>query len=277
MDEFKPENNQENQGTESFSEELQTVENGSLNTEQYGGMGENETQEPVVELSLMQRILGILLSPGEVFRDLERRPKLLFPLLLVAFGQVIFLGARFSLYKEFMLSNMKMMMKTSPMHLSMEQMQAAVNTQATFGLIVTPIVSLVSLVIITAITMWILRLFGGKGSFKQYLCMNGYTNVISMVYLLIALILSFFTANIYMDVPYDSIATFLGPDMRGTWAFGIAKGIRVFAIWQYSALAIGLAYISKVDKRIVYGLVALGFVALVLFGGYGEAQLAKFL
>lgn len=272
MDEFKPENTQENQENQENRENI-----GYAEVEQNAGGEEYVIPEPVAELSFMQRLIGMILSPVEVFKDLERSPKLLFPLLLVAFSQVIFLGARFSLYKQSMFDNMKMMMKASPMQLSAEQIQAAVNTQAVVGLIATPIVSVIFLLIGTAVVMGILRIFGGKGTFKQYLSMNGYTNVIGVVYLLIALVLSFFTANIYIDVPFDSIATFMGPDMRGTWVFGIAKGIRVFSIWQYAVFAAGLAYISKADKRIVYGLVALGFIAMVIFGGYGEAQLAKYL
>jgi hypothetical protein len=172
---------------------------------------------------------------------------------------------RLPLFKEFMLNRTAEQLSNAGSQygsaMTPEMIQQAANSGTIFGLAALPLGSLFGWLITTLIFFAVIKIGGGQGRFKHYLSVTGYSYVISTVYILLILIMSFFTNSLYMEAPLTSLASVLNPDTSAPWMYGLAKGIDLFTIWQYVVTAIGLTVVSKFKRKwVCYLIVAIFFV-----------------
>jgi len=228
----------------------------------------------VSNMGFFQKIAGVIFSPGKTMRSIAERPKILFPLLLAAFSQVIVYLVRYPLYQDFMAETLKKSMEIQKtkfnIELTPQQVDQALQIQSISSLVATPIMTLLVWLIGTAVVYGLLKAFKGQGKFKSYLAVTGYAYIITLLYQLIVIAVSFFTGSLYLMVPLTSLASLLPADMAGTFLFGVIKGIDLFSIWFYAVIAIGLAEASKVKKTTVYTIVGIVFALVLLIAGAGE-------
>lgn len=243
----------------------------------------NITGEEVTikKMGFLQRVAGVITSPGKVMENLAARPRILFPLFLIAFAQLALYMIRLPLYQDFL---RKTMQATSQLTESLtgvtmtpELMEQALSRSVSQSIITTPIGSLFYWLLITVIFFAIFKIAGAQGKFKQYLSVTGYAYVITALYLLITLCVSYFTGSLHLDMPLTSIANVFGEGMKGSFVFGLLKGLDVFSIWYYAVMAIGLQAVSGFKKRTVYGIVAAIFIIGMLITGAGEAAMGAYL
>ncbi len=127
--------------------------------------------------------------------------------------------------------------------------------------------------LVQALVLWlILKIFKGQGRFKQFLSVIGYSSVISVLAAIVSVIAIQLTGT-YSDVTYTSLAAFM-PDMKGSFIFGMARSLDVFNIWYFVCASIGVATISKIDKKKVYLVMVILFIVVAAIGGYNEVQSA---
>jgi len=124
-----------------------------------------------------------------------------------------------------------------------------------------------------ALVFWvIIKIFKGQGRYKQILSITGYAAVISALGTIVTIITTQLTGT-FSEVSFTSLASLL-PNMKGNFIYGVAKLIEVFSIWQYAVIAIGIATVSKLDKKKAYLIVACIFVGLAIYTGVMEVRMA---
>ena len=236
-------------------------------------------EEVVLEQpGFLKRILWTVTSPGKLMENLAQRPRVLFGLILSALSLDVLYLARLPLYKDFLrsttLASSEYVESLTGQAMTAEMVEEALPTSMITGLISQPFGALFGLLLITLIFFAIFKIMGGQGKFKAYLSVTAYSGVISALYILLILIVSFFTGSLHQDVPLTSLATLASSDMAGTFFYGVLKGLEIFSIWSYAVMAIGFTAVSKLKSKHVYIVVAAIFLVGLVIAGFGEAALS---
>lgn len=229
---------------------------------------------PNEQPGLLKRIAWVLTSPGKLMENLAARPRVLFGLILSALSMDVLYLVRLPLYKDFLrsstLATSDYVESLTGQALTAEMVEQGLPAATIQGLIVTPITMVIIMLFITLIFFAILKIMGGKGKFKAYLSVTSYSYVISALYILLLIPVSFVTGSLHQDVPLTSLATLASADMEGTFLYGILKGIDIFSIWYYSVMTIGFIAVSKLKKTYVYGVATAIFLIGLMIVGAGE-------
>jgi hypothetical protein len=220
---------------------------------------------PANGMNLVQRIKGVILSPGMTMDNLVERPRLLLPLIITAVAQAAVYFARYPMYQEYMNNTIAGTLANAGMTAD------AIQNYIFLGAAATPLTTLFGWFLSAVIFFAVFKIFGAKGKFKQYMSIIGYAYIIYVLYYIIVLVASFFTGSLYMNITLTSIANLLPAEMSGSFLYGIAMGIDIFSIWYYCVIAIGMAALSGFRKRNTYILVALIYVAGLIVAGFGAA------
>ncbi|NJD04617.1 MAG: YIP1 family protein [Ruminiclostridium sp.] len=235
----------------------------------------------VNKMGFLERVTAVITSPGKVMENLNEKPRILFPLFLIAFAQLALYMIRLPLYQDFLrksaLAGAELAKSLTGIELTPEMVEQSMSQSVIQSIITTPLGSLFGWLFITVIFFAVFKIAGGKGRFKQYLSVTGYAYVITALYLLITLVVSYFSGSLHMGMPLTSIAALFGEEMKGSFVFGMLKGLDVFSIWYYGVMAIGLTVVSGFKKRTVYGIAAGLFFIGLLIAGTGEAAVGAYL
>lgn len=236
------------------------------------------TQENVLpRLNVFQRIIYIVTSPEKLMLDLEQKPRVLLGILLTILTPMLTMFAAFPMFKEYLRGTFE---STGAYEQLLAQMSAEQIESVLVGsAISTPVFAGIGagiVLLVEALVIWlVLKIFKGQARFKQILSVIGYTSVISVLAAIVSIIASNVT-GVYTDVTYTSLSSLL-PEMKGTFAFGFARTIDVFGIWAFVVSTIGIATVSKIDKKKVYVVMACIFIILALYMGYNEVKAASLL
>lgn len=214
------------------------------------------------ELSFIQRVSGIVLSPTKVMKNLIQKPRILFPILAIAFGLLLFYSIRFSLYSEFM----KYMTIQKNPSVPADQLELSAKIVPIVGLALSPFTSLFNFFVSTTIIFVLAKIFKGQGKYKQYMSVVGYTTVIVLLYYLVNIIMSFITGNLFLDSSLANISNLIAPEIKGTFLYGFLRGVSLFNVWQYCIVGIGTYQLSKLNKPKVIIIVAVAYIVSVLTG-----------
>lgn len=230
---------------------------------------------------LFKRILWVLTSPGKLMENLAERPRVLLGLILSALSLELVYITRMPLYQDFLresaMASSGYMESMTGQTMTAEMVEQSLPTSTIMGLIMTPVGAVIGMLFITVIFFAILKLMGGQGKFKAYLSVTGYAYVISALYFLLIIPISFVTGSLHQNAPLTSLATLASPDMAGTFFNGILKGLDIFSIWYYAVIAIGFTVVSKLKKSYVYSVVAGIFIIGLIIAGVGETALKAFM
>src|SRR5437016_9732564 len=115
----------------------------------------------------VQRIIVVIISPDETFASIARQPDFLAPLLIILILSAIG-GYIFAQRVDFTAAAREAMEERGNM--SQAQMESALKITATVSKIIaygSPLVSLISLLIIAGVILLAFRMMGGEGTFKQ--------------------------------------------------------------------------------------------------------------
>ncbi len=219
------------------------------------GIG-NETP-PTGKMNFLQRVVGIITSPAEVMKDLSEKPRILFPILVAALGTLIFYLLRLDLFKEFSTHVVELGLEQSNQAMTPQQVEAAKSMGWWITLIATPFTGLFQWFISATVMFGLAKLLKGEGKYKQYLSVVGYSSVVIVLSLLITFAVSFFTNSIMLDSSLANLTNLFAPGLKGSFLYGIIRGIDLFIVWQYCVIGIGIAVVSKLSKAKAYGIAAL--------------------
>lgn len=205
-------------------------------------------------LSLPRRLVGVFLSPAQVFDSLRERPSWVVPLLVyIAIGLVATLLIPESLIREMVESQM-----AERGEMTQEQMDAAVKVAGAFrfaGPLLWPIVQALA---ISGIFFLVFNLFtGADARFVHYLA--GTTHALLIQALGAAVTTPLILVR--QDLETRLSLALLAPGLESGFVYNLLNGIAIFGIW--TAVVLGIAG-SRLSRRVAAG-PAVGIV-LGLYG-----------
>lgn len=231
---------------------------------------ETEEKAPATDsLSLVEQILGVIISPYETMADLARKPRILFPIIAMALTMPALYLIRYDMFKSFMIETMEASMAQQGVMMPAEQISAMMEWIPMVSIASTPFSVLIGWLFMTGVFFGLAKTMKGRGTFKQYLSVTGYAYVVTVLYCLISLVMSFFTGEITMNT---SLGLFFA-DLQGSYVYGLLRSIDLFNIWYYVLMAIGVGIVSEISRPRIYGAVAAVYLITVLVGGYSAQYL----
>lgn len=229
-------------------------------------------------MSLFQRVMGIIVSPAETMKSLINKPRIALPIILIALGLTIFYIIRFPLYKETLQSGIELAMQNANIQMTPAQIDNKVNTAAILNLAGTPFGALMGWIIWASLIFALIKIFKGEGRYKQYLSVTGYSYVIMILYYVLSLIISLATNTLATDLSITSAANLLPAGTKDTLPFiyGVLAGVEVFAIWRLVVTGIGLKLLSKLSSIKVYSILFVLYALELLISGGAMAVASMF-
>lgn len=220
--------------------------------------------EPNPAMSFPARLAGIIFSPQETMVDLSIRPRIAFPIVAMVLALPLFYILRYPMFVEFTRKIMEASMQGQAAQLPPGQLDALMQWIPAVQIGTAPISVLISWVIVAAIFFGLIKLFKGEGRFVQLLSITGYAYTIYMLYLLVSLLVSFFSGELMLN---DSLAL-LAPGLQGSYMYGLLRGIDFFGLWRYIVIIIGITAVSKLNYGKSIGIVALVYIPTVLIEAF---------
>lgn len=236
----------------------------------------------IVPQSFFSRLIGVLFSPGETFREIGRAPRLLLPILtmmliggVVSFLLIERIGLQNFFKAQFDQAVASGRMSPEDANKQLEQMTkgpAATFTKAIFP-VSGALQGLLVALIIAGIFKLISMVMGADNEFKPVLTVTVYAFLaVSLVSSALLVIVLFLKSPEEIDIQnligsnLNALLTVLvGKDGLPKFIMALARWVDVFAIWIISLLAIGYSAISKrmkvstaaISLSVVYALMAL--------------------
>ena len=242
-----------------------------------------------------QRIIGVLFSPDSTFKSIARRPDWVVPLVLPLFegfvrdaiaGGYTFPGLT-QLVPEMAVISLAAGVIMAPRvdfasatreameqnkNMSQEQIDRAAKMTASIAKVTTylsPVLSLIGLLIISGVLLLAFRLFGGEGDFKQAFSVTCYASIPTIIKSVVTLIIIVARGGM---VPAQTLATlvrsnlgFLADMKTNPMAFALLTSFDIFSIWFLALLIIGFAYVSRLSKvKSAVIIISLWIVVLLL-------------
>lgn len=237
---------------------------------------------PAEQPGLLKRLLWVFTSPGKLMASLAERPKVLLTLILAAIPIDLLYFLRMPLYKDFLRNTLIQQSQGSYMQslgveMTPEMIEAQLPMQVTLGLITTPVGIIIMMLLTALICFAIFRIMGGEGKYKAYLSVVSHASVITVLYTLLLIPISYITGSLNLTPPVTSLATLVAKDAVGPVIFGILSSLDLFSIWYYVVIAIGMAAVSKLKKKNVYIVVAILFVISMIITVYSTQAASQLL
>lgn len=227
-----------------------------------------------------QRIIGVLFSPGETFRDIAAKPDFLAPIiviLIVSIASSIVIAPRVD-FESAIREQMEESGKMSP-----ADVDRAVRFASAFAkamLYAAPVINFIFFGVIAGVLLLAFRLFGGEGGFKQALSATLYAWMPMIIAGLIGMIILLARGSVSADQLANLVMSNLGfmvDQKENMVAFALLSSIDVFVIWTLALLIIGFSHLSKMSTgksaAIVLSLWAVILVFKVGFAAMGAARM----
>lgn len=221
--------------------------------------------------NVFSRFAGALFSPGETFRDIARRPDILWPLVfIVALGFVstALIVPRLDL-ESISAAQMEALRKQRPgvSDADLEDLLKFSTASTKVAMWVAPLLSIAIYAIIAGILLGAFRLMGGEGTYKQAFSASLYAWTPLLLFSVIMLIVvvargSFDPAAAATIV--RSNPAFLVDMKEQPVLFTFLAAIDVFTIWTVALLTIGFAELSKMTRAKAAGIVVSLWIVFVV-------------
>ena len=227
-----------------------------------------EVSPEVKPMNFIQRVSGVIVSPGETMKNLTAKPRILFPFIMVGLGILLFYLSRYTLYMDFLRESAEAAIAQQGLEYTPEQMDATMKLTRIIGLVGAPFGAIL-MWLITAVILFVgAKILKGEGSFKQYMSVTGYAYVITILYYFLSAVVSFFSGQLMLNTSLGLLV----PDMQGTYIYGILRSIDLFTIWYYMVVTLGVLAVSKLSKTKVYAMMSIIYIGSILIGA-GQAKI----
>src|SRR3954447_1826886 len=216
-----------------------------------------------------QRIIGVLFSPDATFASIARRPDWVVPLVLLLLVSLA-AGVIIAPHVDFGAAAREAMEQNK--NASPEQIDKAVRISASIGKVFTyisPVLSLIGLLVIAGIVLLAFRIFGGEGDFKQAFSVTCYSSIPTIIKSVVTLIIIVAKGGI---IPAQALATlvrsnlgFLVDYKTNPVAFALLSSFDIFSFWFLALLIIGFSYVARVSKvKAAVTIISLWIIVLLL-------------
>jgi hypothetical protein len=235
---------------------------------------------PPAPKSSMQRIIGALFSPDETFRDIALKPDVLIPLLIIL---VISTISGIVLAPRLDFESLRPQMAAKNPNLGPEDLDRMVRMAGAVGKVsayASPVIIVLSFVVIAAVLLLAFRLFGGEGTFRQAFSIVIYAWIPRVIQgLILTIIIAVKGTADVNDIPtlVRSNPAFLVDMTDHPVLFSFLSTFDLFTIWSVVLLIIGFAYMSRFTKArsatIILSIWAFITVVKLGFAAMGAAKM----
>lgn len=208
-----------------------------------------------------ERLAGVITSPNETFASIARRPDWIVPLLII-FVLALAGGVITAMKVDFnALAHETMEMNPKTADLPADRLETAIKfTAATMKVsaFASPVLSVISLLIVAAVLMVSFRLFAGEVTFMQAFSLTLYAWVPRVIKGVIAVIVLMSRGNISLidlQNPVMSNLGFLADPKANPVGFALASSLDLFAVWSLILLIIGFAVATRLSRAKSAGIV----------------------
>lgn len=227
--------------------------------------------------SFVQRLIGVIMSPGETFRSIAQRPDWVAPfffIIIISFvaGIVVAMRVDFSTVAR---EAIEMSPRASQM--TPDQMDTAVKFQSALLKVIaycSPIFSALAFLIVAAVLLFSLRMFGGEGNFNQAFSVTLYAWMPRLIKGIITLVVVLTRSNLGMFELQNPVASnpgFLIDPKANLLLYTALSSIDIFSIWSLFLLIVGFAAVSRLTKGKTAGVVIGWWVVINLVSLIGPA------
>lgn len=204
--------------------------------------------------SFFDRLIGVIMAPGETFASIARRPDWVGPFLaifILTLVSGILIGTRAdfnSIARETMANNPRMENASADQIDSASKMTGAIMKVSSF---VSPVFVVVVLLVVASILMVSFRLFAGDITWAQAWSITVWAWMPRVIKGIVAMIVMFTKSDIGMldlQNPVMSNLGFLADPKTNLLAWTALSSIDLFAIWSVVLLIIGFSIASKLSR-----------------------------
>ena len=220
-----------------------------------------------------QRVIGVLMTPNETFASIARQPDWLVPLVIILVVSLV-AGIVFAQRVDF-ISPMREAMEQNK-NMSPDQIDRAVRISSAVAKVfsyASPLLSVISLLIIAAVLLLVFRLFGGEGDFRQAFSVVVYSwmpGIIKSI-VVIAIVAARSVSASDLATLLRSNLAFLVTMKDHPMLFVLLSSLDVFTIWLLALLIIGFGYVSRLSRSKSAAIVISLWVVVTLFKLIGPA------
>ena len=197
----------------------------------------------------MARIIGVFTDPKATFADIGRRPTWLVPVILIAVVNLIVaagIGQR-SGWERIVRQQLE---KNSSQNVSAEQMQRQIEmgtkVASVMGYVGPVAGAFVGVVVVAAILMGTVNIFGGNVTFKQSLGVTAHASLVGIIAAVLTLVVLYAKPPDEFDINNPlafNLAAFLGEGTSKVMV-ALAKSFDLFSFATMWMLAVGYAAVS---------------------------------
>jgi hypothetical protein len=217
-------------------------------------------------LNSFQCLMNIFISPSKVFQSIEKKPKILLPLIIAPLILLAFYLVSFSSFKETLLTTTEQIYANMDAGFTDEYIKSMVDVSAITQVITQPLV-LVGMMFFSALYYWLgVKITKGTITYKTTLSLVAYSGLVSMLSYIVLLIVNLLNGD-FTVYPLTSLSTLLPSQMEGGFIYGLLMNMEVFTLWRYILIALGLIHIAKISKAKSYTLVGIAFIFTSLYIG----------
>jgi hypothetical protein len=235
---------------------------------------------PVEKANPFQRIIGVFFSPTETFQSIARKPDWVVPLLVLC---IISLASAWLLSTRIDFNDLaRQTMEMNPRFSEMPADRQATMMKFTAGTMkvttyVSPVLSIIGLLIIAGALLLGVRMMGGEGTFRQAFSVAIYgwyprlvKGVISVIVLMNRKAITIWD----LQNPVRSNLGFLFDPRTKPVAFAFWLSFDIFALWSLALYVIGYSAISRLSRGKTAAVVIILWLLVVLITLIGPAMQA---
>lgn len=215
-----------------------------------------------------ERIVGVLLSPGETFESIARRPDWIVPLLIIAIFSIAG-GVLIARHVDFAaLGREAIEMNPQSSQMSSSQIDSGARFAGAMMKVTayaSPVISILVFLIVAGVLLITCRLFAGEGDFRGAFAVTVYAwmprlikGILGTVVILTRKSLSI----VDLQNPVMSNLGFLFDPKTNPLAFALASSVDAFVIWSVILLIIGFAAVTRLSRARA-GAVVIGWWVVV--------------
>ncbi len=213
------------------------------------------TGAPVVpdapKMSTWDRIIGVLFSPDETFRDIASKPTFAGVLVLMLVTSLI---SGILLAPRMQFDSLRTQMAAKNPNLGPDDLDRMVRMAGAFGKVssyASPLILLIIFAVLAAVLLFAFRLMGGEGTFKQSFAVVTYAMLPRMILgiILTGIVVAKGTVDVN-EIPTMVFSNlgFLVDMADHPVLFSLLTTFDLFTIWCVALLIIGFAYVSRFTK-----------------------------
>ena len=209
---------------------------------------ENSEQKAPEKMNVFARLGNLFLSPKKLFLFIREKPSLLFPLIIISIGAIVYQLLIWEQSRKLQLDVTYNTYKMMGMNMTPDQLESLVDASMITSVVTSPLTLIASWVIITLIFYAVFRFADCEKGMKKYFSMMAYINIIPVVGMVLnGLYMHFMGGSLTTYV--TSISSLIDPETTGVFLYGILSNIEVFNIWSYVLYGMGFIYVGGVEKR----------------------------